>query len=233
VIKEVLTDLDLSPLFDGAPEPMRSSVAVSSPALSPITLPGASIAAKLSKPANASWMLKVGAAAAAVTLAAIAWTATRPHFVANAADEPKPASTVSAAAPVTPVPMPVATPTTPVATPVQSPTPTVQTSPATKSSASLMESSDKTIAPAHTDRALPEQAFRTIQVVRNETLFGISMENYGRYDQQIVDVIRQMNPWLNDPDHIRAGQTLRIPVVQQDSNLSNTAAPSAAEVNKQ
>jgi LysM repeat protein len=96
-----------------------------------------------------------------------------------------------------------------------------------------MESSDKTNAPARTEHALPEQAFRTIQVVRNETLFGISMENYGRYDQQIVDVILQMNPWLNDPDHIRAGQKIRIPVVQQDSNLSNTAAPSAAEVNKQ
>ena len=32
---------------------------------------------------------------------------------------------------------------------------------------------------------------------------------------------------------LREGQKLRIPVVQQDSNLSNTAAPSAAEVNKQ
>jgi general secretion pathway protein A len=235
VIKEVLTDLDLSPLFDGAPEPSRSTGAVSSPALSPITLPGSSIAAKLSKPANTSWMLKVGAAAAAVTLGAIAWTATRPHFVANAADEPKAASTVSAAPAVTPAVVPSATPaaTTPVATPVQSPTPAVQTSPVTTSSASLMESSDKTNAPARTEHALPEQAFRTIQVVRNETLFGISMENYGRYDQQIVDVILQMNPWLNDPDHIRAGQKIRIPVVQQDSNLSNTAAPSAAEVNKQ
>jgi general secretion pathway protein A len=234
VIKEVLTDLDLSPLFDGAPEPMKSS-AVSSPALSPITLPGSSIAAKLSKPANTSWMLKVGAGAAAVTLGAIAWTATRPHFVANAADEPKAASTVSAAPAVTPAAAPTAAPaaTTPVAAPVQSPTPAVQTSPVTTSSASLMESSDKTIAPARTDRVLPEQAFRTIQVVRNETLFGISMENYGRYDQRIVDVIREMNPWLEDPDHIRAGQKLRIPVVEQDSNLSNTAAPSAAEVNKQ
>jgi len=231
IIKEVLTDLDLSPLFDGAPEPMKSSAAVSSPALSPITLPGSSIAAKLSKPANTSWMLKVGAAAVAVTLGAIAWTATRPHFVASAADEPKAASTVSAAPVVTPATVPAVT--TPAATPVVSPTPAVQTSPVTTSSASLMESSDKTIAPARTDRALPDQAFRTIQVVRNETLFGISMENYGRYDQQIVDVIRQMNPWLDDPDHIRAGQKLRIPVVQQDSNLSNAAAPSAAEVNKQ
>jgi general secretion pathway protein A len=231
VIKEVLTDLDLSPLFDGAPEPTRSSVAASSPALSPISLPGGSIAARLSKPANTGWMLKVGAAAAAVTLGAIAWTATRPHFVANAADEPRPTSTVSAAPAVVPTATPAAT--APVATPVQSPTPAVQTSPVTTPSASLMESSDKTIAPARTERALPEQAFRTIQVVRNETLFGISMENYGRYDQQIVDVIRQMNPWLEDPDHIRAGQKLRIPVVEQDSNLSNTAVPSAAEVNKQ
>ncbi len=95
-----------------------------------------------------------------------------------------------------------------------------------------MESSDKTSAPARTEHALPEQAFRTIQVVRNETLFGISMENYGRYDEQIVSVIRQMNPDLTDPDHIKAGQKLRIPVVDKNSNLANPAAQTA-EVNKQ
>jgi hypothetical protein len=59
------------------------------------------------------------------------------------------------------------------------------------------------------------------------------MENYGRFDQQIVDVIREMNPGLQDPDHIKAGQKLRIPVVGQDSNLGSSAASSAAEVNKQ
>ncbi len=107
--------------------------------------------------------------------------------------------------------------------------------PVTTSPVSLLESNPKDVSaePARAPRALPEQAYRTISVVRNETLFGISMENYGRYDQQIVDVIREMNPGLQDPDHIKAGQKLRIPVVGQDSNLGGSAASSAAEVNKQ
>jgi nucleoid-associated protein YgaU len=97
-----------------------------------------------------------------------------------------------------------------------------------------MESSTKNVSneSAGGARALPEQAFRTISIVRNETLFGISMENYGRYDQRIVDIIRQMNPGLTDPDHIKAGQKLRIPIVSKDSNLANPAAQTA-EVNKQ
>ena len=222
VVKEVLTDLDLSPLFDGAPEPTRSTSAISSPALSPISLPGSSLASKLSKPGSTGWMVKVGAAAAAITLAAIAYPTLHSHFVTNAADEPKPSLTASTPA-VAPIVAPAATP--PFGAPAQALTPAVQTSPVSAPTASLLESSEKTIAPSRSATALPEQAFRTIEVGRNETLFGISVENYGRYDQQIVDVIRQMNPSLEDPDHIRVGQKIRIPVVQQDSNLSNTAAP--------
>jgi hypothetical protein len=41
-----------------------------------------------------------------------------------------------------------------------------------------------------------------------------------------------MNPDLTDPDHIKAGQKLRIPVVDKNSNLANPAAQTA-EVNKQ
>jgi len=106
--------------------------------------------------------------------------------------------------------------------------------PVTTSPVSLMESSTKNVSNESVGgaRALPEQAFRTISIVRNETLFGISMENYGRYDQRIVDIIRQMNPGLTDPDHIKAGQKLRIPIVSTDSNLANPAAQTA-EVNKQ
>jgi general secretion pathway protein A len=226
VIKEVLADLDLSPLFEDAPEPVRS-------APPSISLPAVSFASKLNKPATPGWLLKVGAAAAAVALAAIAWSAIRTYSVAKASNDPKPVSASQAAlAPVSiPAQAPAELPQT-TATPAvdsQNPARTVATS-----SVSLLDSSPKS-GPAGTMRAthaIPEQAYRTISVVRNETLFGISIENYGRYDQQIVDVIRQMNPGLEDPNHIKAGQKLRIPVVEQNSNLSNAAAPSAAEVNK-
>jgi general secretion pathway protein A len=234
VIKEVLADLDLAPLFEDAPVPSSS--------VTPVRVPSRPFASKISSSSSGamrSWPVKVGAVAAAIVLGALAWPTVRSHWVAKASNDTKansapqplaeaPVSTpVEAAAPSSTQP-PEAMPATTAET--QSASHPVSTSPV-----SLLESSAKVV-PSETPRAtreIPEQDYRTISVVRNETLFGISIENYGRYDQQIVDVIRQMNPGLQDPDHIRAGQKLRIPIVRQTSNLANPAAASAAEVNKQ
>jgi general secretion pathway protein A len=239
VIKEVLSDLDLSPLFEDAP------IAAAAASMSSVSRTSSSFASSLSKPATSGWVMKAGAAVAAVALAAIAWTAIHTHSVANASNDAK--SVAVAAAPVVSKPAAVVPASTiapaPASAPVQSPE-TAATTPAdtqnpartvTASSVSLIDSGAKSGAaePIHATRPIPEQAYRTISVVRNETLFSISKENFGRYDQQIVDVIRQMNPGLRDADHIKAGQKLRIPVVDQNSNLSNAAASSAAEVNKQ
>jgi hypothetical protein len=37
------------------------------------------------------------------------------------------------------------------------------------------------------------------------------VENLGRYDSQILEEIRNLNPWLIDPTHIRAGQKILMP----------------------
>jgi general secretion pathway protein A len=239
VIKEVLTDLDLSPLFEDAP--LAGSV---KPIVSPVTVPALPYASPSSTAWN-GWPLKVGATAAAIALGALGWSAVHSHWIARASNDVKPAAATVAA----PASQPAPVSTAPAAAPASTTTPAAETTsqpasampetdaatqsathPVTTSPVSLMESTPKTAASA--PRTLPPQAFRTISIVRDETLFGISMKNYGRYDQQIVDVIRQMNPGLTDPDHIKAGQKLRIPVIDKNSNLANPAAQTA-EVNKQ
>jgi general secretion pathway protein A len=236
VIKEVLTDLDLTPLFEDAP------VAGSKPSSTPVTVPAPTFAANLqSSRAWTGWPLKVGAVAAAIAVGAIGWPAIHSHWIARASNDVKPAAGV-AAPQITPASVaPVTAPATaPTEAPAQSSTVAPDTDanaqsashPVTTSPVSLMEPSKNVSSdPALSAHALPEQAVRTISIVRNETLFGISMENYGRYDQQIVDIIREMNPGLTDPDHIKAGQKLRIPVISKDPNLANPAAQTA-EVNK-
>ncbi len=248
VIKEVLTDLDLTPLFEDAP------VAGMKPIPTPVTVPALPYASSSTSRSWNGWPLKLAAGAAAAALGTLAWTTIHSHWIARASNDVKPVAAVAAPvvpaakAPATaPITLPAATPVT---TPVPIPTETAAqpadvapqselnarngAQPVTTSPVSLMESSTKNVSSeaARGPLALPKQAFRTISIVRNETLFGISMENYGRYDDQIVSVIRQMNPDLTDPDHIKAGQKLRIPVVEKNSNLANPAAQTA-EVNKQ
>lgn len=54
-------------------------------------------------------------------------------------------------------------------------------------------------------------AFRSIQVGQDQTLYSIAVENLGSYSRQNVQLIQELNPWLTNPDHIQAGQTIRIP----------------------
>jgi type II secretory pathway predicted ATPase ExeA len=57
----------------------------------------------------------------------------------------------------------------------------------------------------------PESEPRSVRILRGETLNRISVENLGRYDMQILEEIRSLNPGLSDPDRIRAGQQIVIP----------------------
>jgi general secretion pathway protein A len=239
VIKEVLTDLDLTPLFEDV------LVAGGAPVSSPIDVPALPFTSNSSSRALSGRPLKIGATAAAVALGAIAWSAVHSHWVARASNDVKaaaavatpqagPPSSVSAAPPPS-TSATVEAPAQPSAAMTESSAELRSAShPVTVSPVSLMESSTKSASneSASARRAIPQQVFRTIAIVRNETLFGIIMENYGRFDRPIVDVILQMNPNVSDPDHIRAGQKLRIPVLSTDSNLANPAAQTA-EVNKQ
>ena len=229
VLTEVLADLDLTPLFEDIPVPGKPAARV--------TVPSHAFATKVPPSVTSRWPLKLGATTAAVALGVIAWPMVRSRWIARGSNDPLP---VAAPQRVSPAPMPASSPSGAPARPsnaVPEYTADEQTEArsANGSQASLLDFSAKDVSTesAGDPRTLPEQAYRTISIVRNETLFGISKENYGRYDQHIVDVIRQLNPGLQDPDHIRAGQTLRIPAGGQDSNLANPAASLAAEVNRQ
>jgi nucleoid-associated protein YgaU len=52
-----------------------------------------------------------------------------------------------------------------------------------------------------------------VNVTPGQTLLGICAEKFGNCTAQILRQIQQLNPNLNDPDHIETGQKLRIPVL--------------------
>ena len=51
-----------------------------------------------------------------------------------------------------------------------------------------------------------------VEIMPNDTLFEICMQSFGRYDEETVAKIQQLNPWLKDPNRIEAGQEIRVPV---------------------
>ncbi len=225
VIKEVLADLDLAPLFEDAPgpAPVQPRAALESPAFSQRATPSI----------FSSWVAKAAVAAALLIAGALSWSSIRGNWSAKASNDGKSAAVVPASAPAVSTPAPaVAAPATVAPATVDSTnaananvkeTPVV-TAPDAKAESKPVSDEFAAIDSANT---------RLIAVHDNDTLYSISMEKYGHYDQMIVDRIRMMNPWLRDPNHIQAGQKLRIPIVQQNSNESNPAASHAAEVTKQ
>jgi type II secretory pathway predicted ATPase ExeA len=65
---------------------------------------------------------------------------------------------------------------------------------------------------------------KSIRVRKNQTLRSISKENLGAYTPYNLNAIQELNPWLTNPDHIRAGQTIRIPETNGQQNLKDTPA---------
>jgi general secretion pathway protein A len=54
----------------------------------------------------------------------------------------------------------------------------------------------------------PRQMPGAVRIPLGQSLYHISVENLGRHDPQILEGIRDLNPWRNNPDHIRAGQKI-------------------------
>lgn len=67
----------------------------------------------------------------------------------------------------------------------------------------------------------------SIQVMPGETLYRISVKNLGRYDHDILNQIRELNPWISDPDRIRSGRQILIPSASSSApDARQSAAPS-------
>ncbi len=63
------------------------------------------------------------------------------------------------------------------------------------------------------DSVRPQDAspYLTVKVVRNQTLRRICLRQLGHYNPRLVEEIRALNPGLDDPDFILAGQRLLLP----------------------
>jgi type II secretory pathway predicted ATPase ExeA len=56
-----------------------------------------------------------------------------------------------------------------------------------------------------------EQVQESVRISPGQTLYQISVDNLGRYDSQVLAEIRNLNPWLRDPDRLRIGEQVVIP----------------------
>ena len=75
----------------------------------------------------------------------------------------------------------------------------------------------------------------SVRLMLGETLSGISVKNLGKYDHDVLDQIRGLNPWVNDQDRIQSGRQIRMPSATaigadawQEATQSNTALPTEA-----
>jgi general secretion pathway protein A len=71
----------------------------------------------------------------------------------------------------------------------------------------------------------------TVRVAAGQTLLGICIQKYGACTSQLLQQIHDLNPSLNNPDHIESGQNIRVPVLaaqssggEQPRDSSSTAA---------
>jgi general secretion pathway protein A len=69
----------------------------------------------------------------------------------------------------------------------------------------------------------PEDSVGTVQVAPGQTLLGICIKKFGSCTSQLLQQIHELNPSLNNPDHIESGQSIRVPVLAaQSGNVEPT-----------
>ena len=186
VIEEVLSDLDLAPLSTATQ-------------VSEFQAPSASRSQKILARASAlfpkGWGLRGGVACLAVCLAGIGLTI----LVKN--DIPRIAAAVASTLQIQPAQIPAAQAQSAaqIKPAVDPPVPPQ----AHKLLNRLTNPSDK----SKMSRPQPE----LIRVGNGETLYHICMTNLGRYDEQVVKLIRELNPQLENPRRLKIGQQLRLP----------------------
>jgi type II secretory pathway predicted ATPase ExeA len=213
IINDVIADLDL--------ESLREPVAAPVVAATPVATSKRPVAVLSFTSKNEStfgrFAPKVALASAAVL--ALSWAAVhsmRPanHAVEAPANAPALVPVSASLAPVAAPPDPA--PIDPASTPVTS-APAIEV-PAAAAALTVP-------APASASKVAAPAAPETIRVAQGQTLYRISVKQFGKYNHAVLQEIRDLNPWMNDPNHIRPGQTIRIPSAKDVS----IEAPHAAE----
>jgi hypothetical protein len=126
---------------------------------------------------------------------------------ASASEPPLPAVKSEPPVPVTPLPP------DPAVAAAADPAAAVQTNrplPPAISPASTLLNADRT--------AQSTNSVGIIEVAPGQTLMGICTEKFGTCTAELLQQIHELNPRMNDPDHIETGQKLRLPVLAAQSN---------------
>ena len=110
--------------------------------------------------------------------------------------------------------------------------------PATAPAPAPVVVSNVSLMPADEASDIATQASEDVRVKPGQTIYQISVDKYGKYDGKVLEELRGLNPWLNNPDRIRTGQTIRVPATatlstdgQRGAEQASHAAP--AEAGKQ
>jgi general secretion pathway protein A len=78
------------------------------------------------------------------------------------------------------------------------------------------------VSPTSTDsNAISESVAVTVKP--NQTLRDICVQHWGNCDSQRLHQVEALNPWMIDPDHIEAGQKLRLPGPPAEQVTANAA----------
>jgi type II secretory pathway predicted ATPase ExeA len=223
-VEEVLRDLDLEPLYESSP------TVIPRPPAAPV---GASFLRRMNTAVPKSWIGKVGITTLAAFLVGVASTVVteNPRVAADSA--------TPTAAQAEPTATPAA-PTTPVAPSAQASTagPVVPSTNQEIADARPATAAHGGPAGAPSGSASMRAAdFEVIRVERQDTLYQICMDHLGRYDQEVIAMIRELNPGFEGPRRLHAGQDLRIPTLnslEARTNLSpeRFGNASAAEAKK-
>jgi general secretion pathway protein A len=176
------------------------------------------------------WPWKV--AIAAVVLLAVGaalfesgWLGYRPaeQSAPTAFAKPSPVNPVQSAPPSTGIPLTAASAAT-----VPDPAPAA---PANRRAPTAVRHARSLLVAARSPQ--PVDTMGTVHVTEGQTVLGICMEKFGNCTAELLQQIRQLNPWLNNIDHIEAGKDIRIPVLDAQSRAGEPSTPASAGTQSQ
>lgn len=74
----------------------------------------------------------------------------------------------------------------------------------------------------------PARGSITVVVEPKQTLRQICLRHIGRFDAKLIEEIRGLNPWMQDPNNLKVGQKVQLPV-----SAAATSGQSAAKLTKE
>ena len=144
-----------------------------------------------------------------------------------AAAVPPPVATATATPADEPTPTDIATPeATPTATTEESPTATPTTTPADTPTreATQQPTPAATLVPTRQERATDLK----VRITSGDTVTDLAQHYYGGVTPRVLEMIREANPWLRDPDVIWTGRMLILPAPRvTDDPPGRRTAPAA------